>query len=72
MLGLLDRATKLTSPQGEPGGLVRGRKPGEGLALVTFVIDECPRRANRGQIRYWGLIVGLEASGAELASCLVS
>jgi hypothetical protein len=72
MLGLLDRTTKLTSPQGESGGLVRDRKPGKGLALVTFVIAECPRRANSGQIRYWGLVVGLEASGVELASCLVS
>ena len=48
MLGLLDRATKLTSPQGESGGLVRDRKPGEGLALVTFVVAECPLCARSG------------------------
>jgi hypothetical protein len=42
MLGLLDRATQLTSPQCEACGLVRDRKPGEGQALVTFVVAERP------------------------------
>ena len=42
MLWLPDRATQLTSPQGELGGLVRDRRPREGPALVTFVVAECP------------------------------